>query len=334
MSAELFTEIKLKGNKEELKKAIDTIKSNKYLSNPSINQKFLDTITINELEAIIEQSNVTIKANGPYGRFKTILEPHINETLACAVPTMSFETHTSGRTTSANVELFGRLENEKLYQKYIESIEDNNAYMKYSNYISKELPLEKFCEIFNLNIEDIDEDNYIDFFTEEYSEYAEYETFTEYFEESNITKKEFEKSLKYIIDLNIKDFLKFNEELINETCKEWEFDPYKKIPKVQKPEEIYAREISEKPDKIEFEQKIFVLTCCDYDWIKNYITEKGGIIKNSITLKTNYLIIGDYISSKTQKIINAQEYNQNKGTTIQAITLDEFKTIIDERRQK
>ena len=77
MSAELFTEIKLKGNKVELKKAIDTIKSNKYLSNPSINQKFLDTITINELEAIIEQSNVTIKANVPYGRFVTILKPHL-----------------------------------------------------------------------------------------------------------------------------------------------------------------------------------------------------------------------------------------------------------------
>lgn len=334
MSAELFTEIKLKGNKDELKKAIDTVKSNKYLTNPKINQKFLDTININELEAIIEQSNVTIKANGPYGRFVTILEPHINEILAHAVPTMSFETHIFGRTSSANVELFGKLENEKLYQKYIESIEDNNSYAKYADYILKELPIKKFCKIFNIDIENIDEDTYIEFFTEEYSEYVEYETFIEYFEESNITKIEFEKALKCIIDLNIKDFLRFNEKLITETCKEWEFDPYKKIPDIQKPAEIFAREISEKPDKIEFEQKIFVLTYCDYTYLKDYITEKGGIIKNSITLKTNYLIIGDYISNKTQKIINAQEYNQNKGTTIKAITLDEFKTIIDEKRQK
>ena len=41
------------------------------------------------------------------------------------------------------------------------------------NYLSKVFPKEKFCKLFKIDIDDLDDDDYEDFFTSEYLDYDE-----------------------------------------------------------------------------------------------------------------------------------------------------------------
>lgn len=81
--------------------------------------------------------------------------------------------------------------------------------------------------------------------------------------------------------------------------------------------------------RIEFRDKIFVLTGFDTreeNKITRIITERGGIIKSSTVLKTDYLVVrGDYASRKYERAV---ELNQ-KGKNIAIISSEQFYGLLD-----
>ena len=88
----------------------------------------------------------------------------------------------------------------------------------------------------------------------------------------------------------------------------------------------------ETPDikKIEFEDNLFVTTELDrYDespYVREYIESRGGIIKNSVTKGTNYLIYQDG-AEETTKYKKALELVQEKGLEINILPLSMFKFL-------
>ena len=81
--------------------------------------------------------------------------------------------------------------------------------------------------------------------------------------------------------------------------------------------------------RIEFKDKIFVLTGFDTreeNKITSIISERGGIIKSSTVLKTDYLVVrGDYSSRKYERAV---ELNQ-KGKNIAIISSEQFYDLLD-----
>ena len=81
---------------------------------------------------------------------------------------------------------------------------------------------------------------------------------------------------------------------------------------------------------IEFEDNIFVTTELDsYDnkEVKDYIESQGGIVKNSVTKSTNYLIYEDG-KEETTKYKKALELVQEKGLDIVILSRRKFKRLV------
>ena len=89
-------------------------------------------------------------------------------------------------------------------------------------------------------------------------------------------------------------------------------------------EKVDPAEFANNLTGIEFKDKIFVLTGFDTreeNRITQIITERGGIIKSSTVLKTDYLVVmGDYSS---RKYARAVELNK-QGKNIAIITIEQF----------
>ena len=81
--------------------------------------------------------------------------------------------------------------------------------------------------------------------------------------------------------------------------------------------------------RIEFKDKIFVLTGFDTreeNKITSIITERGGIIKSSTVLKTDYLVVsGDYSSKKYERAVELKQ----KGKNIAIISSEQFYSLLD-----
>lgn len=85
-----------------------------------------------------------------------------------------------------------------------------------------------------------------------------------------------------------------------------------------------ARKISAPVSSLVFEGKIYVHTTCENEVrLDEYISSKGGEVKSSTVLKTDYLIIGDKINHETSKITRAEELNK-QGCVIKTMTESEF----------
>ncbi len=88
-----------------------------------------------------------------------------------------------------------------------------------------------------------------------------------------------------------------------------------------------ARSVSEPVTSIEWADHLFVHTTCSNEAeIDNFVASKGGEVKSSTVLRTNYLIIGNNIDHETTKITRARELNRN-GKSIMAMTESEFWTM-------
>ena len=91
-----------------------------------------------------------------------------------------------------------------------------------------------------------------------------------------------------------------------------------------------ARSISELPDSIEFAGKVFVHTSCHQEKkIDALVVSRGGEVKSSTVMKTNYLIIGNDIEYETTKITRARELIE-QGKEIIALTESEFWSLASE----
>ena len=82
--------------------------------------------------------------------------------------------------------------------------------------------------------------------------------------------------------------------------------------------------------KIEFEDSIFVLTDVGRDntkQVQEYIENRGGVVKGSVTKSTNYLIYGDG-EEETIKYKKALELVREKGLDIKLLSFKTFKKLI------
>ena len=328
MSSYMNTFIRLKGTTQELIQIIKVIKENKYLSSQTVNKKYIDKMTANELEELIKDNNneISIDASGPHGSYMTLPDTKIFESIADIAPNAYFYGTSSGFDGNSNVELSGELKDKKLRQIYTYT-KDEYGYDEYIDYVLKLLPTDEFCKLFKINEDNLDEDDFADFFTSEYLDMIDLSKFKEYFNYSNITESDFKKAQDIYNELKIYDFSTWRQIKAEENAEEWIYDPFNPSPQKLTNAQKFAREISDKVEKIDFVGKIFVHTYC-YDTLDDFITKQGGIVKSSVVVNTDYIIIGDYIKDKTTKIERAIELNKNKGKNIKALTLSEFEELI------
>lgn len=332
MSACYDTNIELKGNVDELKKMIRFLCQSEYLdSDPTLYEDKEEFLTDSELEAYIIKNKNKIELNfsGPYGRFAELDETWIFEDLACIAPNAYFNGCMSGFSGTGNYSLSGELRDQKLYLKATASC-DEYGYSDYCDYVKKHISTDKFCELFKIDNDDFDEYDFMCFFADNYLDDVSIDTFKEYFDYSEIDDDEFEDAIDELLELDLEYYSDFVSDKSEEDAKTWVYDPLnvKTKKKPMSNAEKWARQISPKPRFIEIEGKNFVIPSLSAS-IESYIKENGGIIKSSVVLDTDYIIIGGYISEEgTVKTRKALELNKTKGKHIIAMTDDEFMEII------
>ena len=83
-------------------------------------------------------------------------------------------------------------------------------------------------------------------------------------------------------------------------------------------------------NELEFADKIFVLTgigADDEDKITQAITDRGGSVKSSVVLDTDYLIVNEAYERETTKYTRALELNE-KGKQIVILGMQRFFELI------
>ena len=93
------------------------------------------------------------------------------------------------------------------------------------------------------------------------------------------------------------------------------------------PEQVVYTEL----DSITVQDQIFVLSgfgISEEMELTRIITEKGGQVKSSVVLKTNYLLMNENYGGVTSKYQKAMELNANKGKNIAVISKAKFEELI------
>lgn len=229
MSACIDTNITMKGSLEELLDMIKVLEDSKYLSGHMIKKKYIKDISQEELKKLIEDSNneITIDMMGPYGIFEELSNTKVFETLADVSPNAYFMGTMEGFTGSSNVSLTGKLENKKLYLSYSDT-SSVGGYESYMKYLNKVFPKKKFCKLFKIDLDDLDEEDYEDFFTCEYLNMIDIDSFMDYFSYSEIDEDEFIEAQKKFEKLNIYDYYSFETISAEENAIDWVYDPVNK----------------------------------------------------------------------------------------------------------
>ena len=223
MTAYINTDITLKGNKEEILKVINYLKNNDYLSSYTINKKFIDNLNDDELLLLINENNTTIKMSGPYGKYNELYDTKIFEEVSNIVPNIYFYGISKGAQGGVNVELTGELKDKKLRLVYLDA--NDYGYDVYMNYLNKVFSKETFCNLFKINIDDLDDDDYEDFFTSEYLDSISYDDFLDYFDYSEIDEDDFNEAQSKFEELNIYDYDSYENIVAEEGSKERIYDP-------------------------------------------------------------------------------------------------------------
>ena len=229
MSACIDTNITMKGSLEELLDMIKVLEDSMYLSGHMIKKKYIKDISEEELKKLIEDSNneITIDMMGPYGIFEELSNTKVFETLADVSPNAYFMGTMEGFMGSSNVSLTGKLENKKLYLSYSDT-SSVGGYESYMKYLDKVFPKKKFCKLFKIDLDDLDEEDYEDFFTCEYLNMIDIDSFMDYFSYSEIDEDEFIEAQKKFEKLNIYDYYSFETISAEENAIDWVYDPVNK----------------------------------------------------------------------------------------------------------
>ncbi len=86
-------------------------------------------------------------------------------------------------------------------------------------------------------------------------------------------------------------------------------------------------------EKVDIKGKLFVFTGELAKFERKYgvdkITSRGGEIKNNVTLKTDYVVIGDNMEHKTAVLTTAEKYIEERGLPIKIINEEQFLTLVD-----
>ena len=259
MSADLNTEITMKGTEEELfslVKVIQSFENEKYeryktkhdcgclvfcmiiegeadFSKILSNGKSLKELSDEEIQSLISNANgeISIKAGGPYGVFSELFEVGVFEELACAAPSAYFKGISSGFVTGADVSLTGELKEGILYLAEY-NMPDEAIPELYADEIEKVLPHPDFCSLFKVDEDEFDDECYRDFIKDtSYEGFPEldYEVFLDYCESSEIDEEEYEKAIEILRSKKIIEMEDFVDNLDTDDYSEHgTYDPVKK----------------------------------------------------------------------------------------------------------
>lgn len=223
MSANLETNITIKGKTNDLKSMLKYLANNEYFEEDSDLQKFKE-LSENELEDYIakEGNEINLFIMGPYGKFKELQDTKIFEGLANSAPDASFEGEMSKIYGPTEYSLLtGKFNNKKLELEHIMTYNMIDSYVKY---LKSKISTKKFCKLFHIDEEEFDLYDYRDFFENEYLKEVSLDEFQEYFDYAEISEEEFEIAIKELTNLNIEDSTSYIERKSKEEAKTWIYE--------------------------------------------------------------------------------------------------------------
>ena len=175
----------------------------------------LENASEEDLDAYINniKKDICINGMGPYGNYESLLSTNIFQSLANVNCGVEFEGSFSGFNNGGNISLDADMHDGMLHLiEYFELDEDHD---KYINFFEEVLDFSKFCDLFEINEDDYDIEDYEDFlpdFLERLSSYPsmDLEEFLEYFDTS-INEDKYEKILEELSMFDIASFETYNE---------------------------------------------------------------------------------------------------------------------------
>ena len=211
------TELKLSGTKEELVKAIETIKSfeagevrllDACICSDKKRVRINDMQTSDEVKSFIiaQTLPITIQAEGPWGSFGDLSEVDLFKELSDVIPYASFTCHVSGQTTYYEESLDCELKDQKLH---ITTFMEANEwiYDDYINEVKTKLSYMDFLNLFNLDENAFDEDAYEAFLDEAQHRSAflcrNYKEFSKNIDAFDISEANYAKARQVIDELGI-----------------------------------------------------------------------------------------------------------------------------------
>ena len=295
--------------------------------------------------------SIDVEATGPYGHYHVLSDTGLFEIIADAAPYASFSGSIEGGSSYTTENIHCELKDAKLHiESYYECIDDVSS--DYLKMLKKEMPYDKFLEIFKIDKDEYDEDQYEDFLgeTDCYERFmrADFDEFMESCPESQITEEEYETLLDVVPEMSWEEF----EDSYYGSTEEYDYDPInqayldaiKNDPLFQSGihtisaeelgvseeeygkmsmEDVYAAiakkeeallNTKSKVDSIEFEGKNFVYTGFDPAGereITEIVTSRGGIIKEHVSKKVDYLIVNGRSGHGTKKYDYAIELKKS-----------------------
>ncbi len=245
-TADLSFEMKIKGTPEEVASILDVMleynegKNGTYFSCISItvcDKCFsLGLTSKDELTAAINSNSGTaaISALGPFGKYGEIDEVDILRDMAQAAPNAHFTASIDGFAGYADQNLSAELANGRLHVSTFYLSDDCRADGELE-YLKTHLPYDRFIELFSLDSEEFDEEQYEDFFSDnlccfesigEFFEETEYEEFVEMLDvECPLSEDEYGEIVQQLLE---EDFEYCNDYLEREGFaqrEEYTYDP-------------------------------------------------------------------------------------------------------------
>jgi len=228
MSAEVNTEISITGTPDEITAMLgvlrmyETEKYEQYQSTRrcayisgvritgSESKQYLKDMTDEEIRrAASEYKNLLVEASGPYGYYSTLEEVGLFEDMAEAAPMAGFSGSSEGYITGASVALNGELRKGLLHiSHYYEAEEEWEE--GYIEEIEKRVPYSRFIKLFQINMDEFDEDDYKDFIAniinEKYFPEMKYKRFKKYCRESKVDNERYEAAIEILKTKGVVDF--------------------------------------------------------------------------------------------------------------------------------
>lgn len=232
MSTELDTTIELYGTTEERVAMLRVLKffenekleqySKKgdcgYLENVQVTtadeSRRILRMTDDELTAFVSEAGdeLTVDAEGPYGHYWGPEDVGVFEALADAAPKASFKGCISGYVHDGDVRHCGELKNGLLYLSDYTATEETFLAIcaDYIDSVKEKLPYADFCELFLIDNDKFDDEQYSDFimYSADYGSMSDvdYNSFADFCKCSEINEEQYKNAMAKVSGLKIKSY--------------------------------------------------------------------------------------------------------------------------------
>lgn len=173
----------------------------------------LEDVTDEELSVLVSgvKKGLRVEAGGPWGNFCELGDVGLFEALADSAPTARFSGSINGFVTGARVALAADFRDGKLYLS--EFTMPYEAFPElYVEDVKNRLTLSMFCEIFKVNADEFDSDDYEAFIgnlmeeEQSFPDDIDFDTFIDFCECSEIDEEEYDAAIKNVAALGVVDY--------------------------------------------------------------------------------------------------------------------------------